>query len=247
MDPRLILAALLALGVGAAHSVLGERYILMRLFRRELPPLFGDDAFTRRTLRFAWHLTTVAWWGCALLVLLRPDPGTLRVVAAVFALSFLIALFASRGRHLAWIVFLAIALLCGWAASDVEPMARGDKPHVRSWQELSAAEANLRLESARAAGEAWCADPTSIARRLSGSSFDNTLSVSLHLDQPYRSLGKCTVTLIEDGLHDDSVAGVWQEFRLGKDERGAWRVESHRRAFRCWRGNPNVYQSEFCP
>jgi len=53
-------AALLIPALGAAHSVLGERYILIRLFRRsDLPKLFGSDTFTRRTLRFAWHLTTV--------------------------------------------------------------------------------------------------------------------------------------------------------------------------------------------
>ena len=53
------LAALLLALLGIAHSVLGERYILTRLFRRELPKLFGGPEFTKNTLRFAWHLTTV--------------------------------------------------------------------------------------------------------------------------------------------------------------------------------------------
>lgn len=68
----LYFAAFLAFAVGAAHSWLGERYILMRLFRRDnLPHLFGGPEFTVRTLRFAWHLTSVAWWGFgAILVLL---------------------------------------------------------------------------------------------------------------------------------------------------------------------------------
>lgn len=66
MSPAAVVGAALALGVGAAHSYLGERYILIRLFRRpDLPHLFGSDLFTRRTLRFAWHLTTLAWWGFA--------------------------------------------------------------------------------------------------------------------------------------------------------------------------------------
>ena len=65
----LFLAAGLVLLVGLAHSYLGERYILIRLFRRsDLPHLFGSDVFTRRTLRFAWHLTTVAWWGLSLYI-----------------------------------------------------------------------------------------------------------------------------------------------------------------------------------
>ena len=65
------LAAVLIALLGLAHSVLGERYLLTRLFKRDnLPPLFGGTAFTIGTLRFAWHLTTLAWWGLAALVLL---------------------------------------------------------------------------------------------------------------------------------------------------------------------------------
>jgi len=118
MNP-LLLAAILAFAVGIAHSYLGERYILIRLFRREdLPKLRGTDWFTKRTLRFAWHLTTVAWWGSAAqLWLLSADrgPGRERLVlsslAVVFLISAIITAAASRGKHLAWIVFLAIAIL----------------------------------------------------------------------------------------------------------------------------------------
>lgn len=102
------LISLLALG----HSVLGERYILIRLFRRaDLPHLFGSDIFTRRTLRFAWHLTSVVWWGVAVVIvcLAHGDTvGALRVLAITSVVSGLIAAIASRGRHLAWMVFLGI-------------------------------------------------------------------------------------------------------------------------------------------
>ena len=68
MSPPLLAAAVLAGLTGVAHSYLGERYILIRLFRRQdLPHLFGSDVFTRRTLRVAWHLTSIAWWGSAFL------------------------------------------------------------------------------------------------------------------------------------------------------------------------------------
>jgi hypothetical protein len=54
----LLAAATLTCLLALAHSYLGERYILTRLFRRDdLPRLLGGTGFTKRTLRFAWHLT----------------------------------------------------------------------------------------------------------------------------------------------------------------------------------------------
>ena len=119
MNALLVAAVLIAL-VGAAHSLLGERYILIRLFRRsDLPRLFGSDVFTRRTLRFAWHLTTVAWWGIAALLLLAARAGSAPLavaeVGAVLAwtswVSAVVTLAGSRGRHLAWVAFVIVGAL----------------------------------------------------------------------------------------------------------------------------------------
>ena len=122
MNIALLTAAVLLGLTAAAHSFLGERYILVRLFRRDdLPRLFGSDWFTRRTLRFAWHLTSVAWLGfAALLVTLADGEATARhvllgVIAVTFLVTSAIAALASRGRHLAWPVFLAVAALA-WLA-----------------------------------------------------------------------------------------------------------------------------------
>lgn len=120
MSAALLAAAALLLAIGLAHSYLGERYILVRLFRRELPKLFGSDWFTRRTLRFAWHLTSVAWWGFgALLAALAAGrdarAAALLATAVTFALSAAVTAAASRGRHLAWPAFLAVAVLA-WSA-----------------------------------------------------------------------------------------------------------------------------------
>lgn len=115
-----MVAASLAVVLAAAHSYLGERYILTRLFRRaDLPALFGGTDFTRRTLRFAWHVTSVAWLGLAGVLVAVAVPsrvGVLEVVSATFAASGLVALVGSRGRHLSWVVFFAIAALVWWGA-----------------------------------------------------------------------------------------------------------------------------------
>lgn len=113
----LLVAASLIVFIGLVHSVLGERYILIRLFRQPLPKILGDDSFTRQTLRFAWHLMTVTWYGLAfVLVLIHYESASrtnlLYAVAVTFAITALTALIASRGRHLSWIVFGAIAIIC---------------------------------------------------------------------------------------------------------------------------------------
>lgn len=118
MSAALLAAAALTVAVGVAHSWLGERYLVSRLLRRsDLPLLFGGDAFTRATIRFAWHLTTAAWLGLAAVLLVLAGapsghPGVRQVglaVAAAFVASAALALAVTRGRHLSWLVFLAIA------------------------------------------------------------------------------------------------------------------------------------------
>ncbi len=116
MNAALVVAAALCALVALAHSYLGERYVLTRLFRRELPKLRGGTEFTKQVLRFAWHLTSVAWLGFGALLLALaagpPNPDTLRAIVAVaFGVHAAITLGSSRGRHLAWIAFLAIAVL----------------------------------------------------------------------------------------------------------------------------------------
>lgn len=123
MATLLYLAAFLAIALGIAHSVLGEKYILIRLFRREdLPRLFGSAAFTTRTLRFAWHITTVAWIGFGALLVhagrgdLTPS-GTLHIIGATCIVSGFLPLVITRGRHLSWLVLFAIGGIAFWCAA----------------------------------------------------------------------------------------------------------------------------------
>ena len=121
MNRPLTSAAVLTVAIGLAHSLLGERYIIRRVLRREdLPKLFGDDSFTRQTLRFGWHMATVAWFGlAAILVVLsgvvtgvRVSDGVVFAIALTFLVNAIVALVFTRGRHLSWIVFAAITALC---------------------------------------------------------------------------------------------------------------------------------------
>jgi tryptophan-rich sensory protein len=118
----LVIAALLLFLTGVAHSYLGERYILVRLSKRDnLPKLLGGTEFTMGTLRFVWHLLTVVWWGVAALIYQASvQPLESRVVlqafSAVALISGLFPLVFTRGRHLSWAVFFVVAALLWFAA-----------------------------------------------------------------------------------------------------------------------------------
>lgn len=113
-------AAILLVLLGLAHSILGERFILIPLFkRRDLPAILGGTEFTKRTLRFAWHITTIAWMGFSVILyqLTCDEPNSTAIstiIGLTFLVSGLIALIASRGKHFSWIVFLTIATLTLW-------------------------------------------------------------------------------------------------------------------------------------
>ena len=120
MNGYFIAAAVIAIAIGVLHSWLGERYILIRLFRRtDLPHLFGSDSFTRRTLRFAWHITTIFLFGLAALLLQFSRAvsvggsvrSAVKIIGWTFLLSSVIALIGSRGRHFSWLLFLGSAVL----------------------------------------------------------------------------------------------------------------------------------------
>ena len=101
--------------IGAIHSYLGERFVLRPILALpNLPKLGGSRSYMASVLRFAWHLTSVAWWGTAVtLVLLWRGQGIAdigAVLAATFALHGVIILLVKNGtRHPAWPLFLLTA------------------------------------------------------------------------------------------------------------------------------------------
>ena len=120
----LYIGSFLLVLIGVVHSFLGEKYILIRLFRKDnIPELLGSDWFTKRTLRFAWHLTTIAWWGFAAILFIFASPSqniqkeVLFVTGSVFLISGIISAGFTKGKHISWVVFWAIAAISFYAAT----------------------------------------------------------------------------------------------------------------------------------
>ena len=113
----LAIATILLLIMGVAHSYLGERYVLIRLSKREnLPKVLGSTAFTVGTLRFVWHLTTVAWGALAFLVLSVGNGAisrdhVLTVIGITSLGSSALPLYFTRGKHLSWVIFVIVGAL----------------------------------------------------------------------------------------------------------------------------------------
>lgn len=120
----LIIGSVLLILIGLIHSYLGEKYILIRLFKRDIPKLFGSDVFTKQVLRFAWHLTTVAWFGfAAILATLHYDLNSrdgilLYIISLVFLISGAISCTFTRGRHYSYFVFWGVAIICAYVAYE---------------------------------------------------------------------------------------------------------------------------------
>lgn len=96
-------ACLGTLAVG--HSALGEWKILGPLLRSDLPGFTLGATFAKRVLRFAWHLTSIAW--IALAACLWVAPASAAIVGAGMLVSSVVTLVGARGRHFAWALFAA--------------------------------------------------------------------------------------------------------------------------------------------
>ncbi len=116
-----VAAALMGI-LAVAHSIIGERKLIGPLARRDdLPPIFGTVALSAATLRFAWHVTSILGLGFAAVLLAIGLGADQSVVVSTIGWTLIVSgvlpLVATRGRHLAWVVFLAAGALCLIAAS----------------------------------------------------------------------------------------------------------------------------------
>jgi hypothetical protein len=116
MNPQLAIAALLSATLAVGHSWLGERLILQPILGLDdLPKLRGSRRGMQKIVRFAWHLTSLYFLAIAAILFYysrgTSDPTVIRVIAITSFISSIVTAAVSRGRHYAWVVFLAIGIL----------------------------------------------------------------------------------------------------------------------------------------
>jgi hypothetical protein len=118
MNTYFLISGILAFVVGLAHSFLGERFFLPRLRQKEAPVDVGTEIFVNRTLRGAWHLSTLACWSSAVILIVfafRPLDDSIiivmRVISNFYLFSGILSVFMSHGRHFIWIIFFVLSLV----------------------------------------------------------------------------------------------------------------------------------------
>lgn len=97
-----VVAITIILVTGLLHSVLGERFIIGPLLARA-----QLGTFSGRTMRAAWHITSVAWWAMAAVVG-WPDQAALWVAVGL-GVSGVLLFVGTRGAHFAWPLFMIAA------------------------------------------------------------------------------------------------------------------------------------------
>jgi hypothetical protein len=157
-------------------------------------------------------------------------------------------------------LFIAAAVLVVAGCAGGKPSVEGPKPPVsaiptgfsetpmmRSSKSVEPATFNLDLGAAARRGEDWVRDPAEVALRISKAG--EAPRVRLYReDNRSEAPDSSTVTVIMDRLLDDSIAGIWTQYRLARTSDGSWRVASVLRAFKSYRGpDADLYRAEPTP
>lgn len=114
MNITFLAVAIVLFILGIAHSIFGEKLLLMPMAKEKSVDLFKQKPYMKSVMRFAWHITSIAWWGMAFIVLDFAKEGnpsffSIYALTGTFALTGIIILAFSKGLHPAWFFFLAIA------------------------------------------------------------------------------------------------------------------------------------------
>lgn len=159
------------------------------------------------------------------------------------------------GRRLVtrpWTALLLSPLLvtCGSVARESAPTpAEARSTIVDSYRLVDVEPYNRGIDQALEEGKHW---PRSSLRVVSqyfaGPEEAGRISLT-KVDGPGENPDSSTVTVIEEGQLDDSIAGKWFQFRLDRDDEGVWRVVEIRTADRCARGDYQTlrYGARLCP
>jgi len=121
LAPALLVTGFAWVVLGLLHSVLGEMKVLRPLFAaREWKLRVLPRRSAETLLRFAWHATSITWFGLAAIAF----GLSLHLSLTVVALAMGGCLFWALRGHLAWPVFLVAGLGAVWSTGLLDRVAQ---------------------------------------------------------------------------------------------------------------------------
>jgi len=136
---------------------------------------------------------------------------------------------------------LAAALTASLAAAAEPPPTLAGLP-VASTKIVSPAE---YLEASALAARAG--SPLGVALKIVGE-FAGSVQHIIQVNEGAEAPSASRVTVIRDGLLDDSIRGERWEIVLQRTSGGAWGIKEVKRSWRCWRGaQADLFAAVPCP
>ncbi|MFH1279961.1 MAG: hypothetical protein ABIK65_16480 [Candidatus Eisenbacteria bacterium] len=146
-----------------------------------------------------------------------------------------------------------VLLLCAACAPASPPRGPAPSPEseypVLSYRLSGTDRYNAGIDAAIAEEKHWPRSPLRTVSQYFGGPEEAPRITFRKTSGPGEFPDRCTVTVTEEGLLDDSVAGTWHEFHLVRTAEGYWRVREIRTADRCARGDyqRDAYGEKPCP
>jgi uncharacterized protein len=134
----------------------------------------------------------------------------------------------------------AVQLASKVGAAD-SPLSLADLPVV-DMERVDPAEYKAASDFA-ASGNA----PLNIVLKIVGA-FQGSTQLIIQENEAKEAPSVSRITVLRDGLMDDSVRGVRWDIALEKSAENVWKIMEVRRSWRCWRGEKtNMFTSKLCP
>lgn len=109
-------------------------------------------------------------------------------------------------------------------------------PTAKEYLEIDTSDYNLSIVLAANKGESWVKSPMQVALKLVGD-FEEMQMRKMIFDAPTGDgFDTFKLTVVSDGLLDDSVKSERWMFELAKGTSGVWKVSSAKKSWACWPG-----------
>jgi len=150
-----------------------------------------------------------------------------------------------RGLHPVGVLPLILLGACPRESTPRGVLTELMEARPTSSQRVDPESFNKQLAVAQSEGHQWATDLIQITSRFINveTARHGVWTISGSGERPSRF----QVTVVTDGIPDDSVRGKRYETTLERADNGGWRIREASMSWRCWRAKTTAFGVEACP